>query len=116
MNSYVLLVIVAGVILFSILYLFSSFSYQISEDSIVIQWKLLKYVPFNSRKIDINNVREVRRFGFKKDILFGANIWGNLFTKEGVIIILNEGFFRRVYLTPEEPDKFIAKVGAKINH
>lgn len=114
MNSYLLLVIATGVVLFSILYLFSSFSYQISEDSIVIQWKLLKYVPFNSRKIDIGNVREVRRFEFKKDILFGANLWGNLFTKEGVIVILKQGFFKRVYLTPEEPDKFIAIVGARI--
>lgn len=114
MNSYLLLVIATGVVLFSILYLFSSFSYQISQDSIVIQWKLLKYVPFNSRTIDISNVRQIRRFELKKDILFGANIWGNLFTKEGVIIILKEGFFKRVYLTPEEADKFIAEVEGRI--
>ncbi len=40
----------------------------------------------------------------------GAHVWGNLFIKEGVIIVLKKGFIRNVYITPDEPYVFIEQL------
>ena len=92
-----------GLIVFSTLYIFSTFNYEMSGNNLIIKWRLLKYIPFNSRRIDTNNIQSVKTFKFKEDILSPTDIWGNLFVKKGLIVILKEGFIRRIYITPDSP-------------
>lgn len=97
-------------IIYSIIYIFSTFSYQISDDFIYIKWKILRYIPFNSHKIGLNQIETIRTFIFKKDILAGGDIWGNPFIKKGVIIKLEKGLIKNIYITPDNPKKFIEQV------
>jgi hypothetical protein len=97
-------------VIFSGLYIFSTFKYEMSGKDLIIEWRLLKYIPFNSRKIDVDNIQTIRKFIFKKDTLYPTDIWGNLFIKKGFIVILKKGFIKRVYITPDNPDLFVGKI------
>jgi hypothetical protein len=108
------LVVIIGLFLFLILYVFPTYSYVISGDSIYVKHKILKYVPFRSKKIIIKKIDTVRDFDFKKDIFSGGDIWGNLFIKRGVIIKCKKGFFKNIYVTPENPHQFIEQVREKM--
>ena len=112
MKDYIILLYlaIAGCIIFSLLYVFSGFSYEIVEGKLSIKWTVLKYIPFGSKRVPISSIQDVRRFEFKKDILRGAYIGGNLFIKDGVLLILKEGVFKRVYITPDNPDDFIVNM------
>ena len=79
-------------------------------NSLTVTWKLLKYIPFNSRKINIDNIQTIKKFKFKEDMLYPTDIWGNLFIKKGFIVILKEGFIKRVYMTPDNPAVFVDKI------
>jgi hypothetical protein len=94
-----------------ILYIFSSFSYRIYEDTLSLQWRILKYIPFGFHKIKLIDIQEARRFKLRDDLLSGAYIFGNLFTKRGVILILKRRhfFMKKILITPDDPDTFIEK-------
>ena len=111
----IFIVTAIGLIIFSILYVFASFSYEILENKIYIKWSILKYIPFNSLNIDIDQIVAIRTFDFKNDILAGGRIWGNLLTKKGVIIQLNKGFFKNVYITPDNPKQFMEVARNRMN-
>jgi hypothetical protein len=101
--------------IFLILYIFSNFSYKFSAKSVVMKWRILKFVPIGSREIDLEDIREARRFEFRKDILGGGFIFGNLFTKRGVLLVLRKRFLsflytKRIFVTPENPEEFINKI------
>lgn len=108
------LVIILGVSIFLILYIFSSFSYKISEKTLIMQWRILGYIPFSSREIKMENIQEARRFELKNDLWSGADIFGNLF-KKGVILKLPGRFFfmKKIFITPDDPDRFIAEINRK---
>ncbi len=79
-----------------------------------IQRRILVYIPVNFCKIKIENIREIRRFDPRKDLLKGLNIFGNLFRKKGVIIILKRWSWlvgwNRIFVSPEDPEKFIEQM------
>jgi hypothetical protein len=106
----VIIGILIALVIFSGLYIFSTFKYEIFGNDLIIKWRLLKYIPFNSRKIDNDNIQAIKKFIFKKDMLHPTDIWGNLFIKKGFIVILKKGFIKRVYITPDNPDLFIGKI------
>jgi hypothetical protein len=72
-----------------------------------MQRKILGIIPFGRRSIPVAMIMEIRKFGAKWDWLRGAEIYGKLFLRPGVLIILRKGFCRRLYITPSEPDDFI---------
>jgi hypothetical protein len=78
-----------------------------------MQWRILVCIPFSFSKIKIENIQEIRRFDFKKDFFRGAYIFGNLIRRRGVIIVLKKRSLlrKRIFITPENPDKFIEQVG-----
>ena len=115
MKLYVFIFLAICLILFSILYVFSTFTYHISNTALSIQWRLFRYIPFNSREINIEEVLEVRRFDLSKDLLVGTQIWGNLLIRKGVVLVLKRGFFRHAYVTPKDPDNFIQEMKARID-
>jgi hypothetical protein len=99
-----------ALVVFSVLYVFSTFKYEMCEDNLIIKWKLLKYIPFNSRKINIDNIQTINKFIFKKDTFCPTDIWGNLFIKKGFIVILKKGFLKRVYITRDNPALFVDRI------
>ena len=108
-----------SILIFSILFIFPTVTYEILEDSIKMKWKVFKFILIGSRTIKITNIQEIRKFIFKKDILPGGYIWGNLLIKKGVIIVLNKrlirfSFFKRIFITPKNPDEFIKEINNKL--
>lgn len=104
------IIIFAGIILFAILYVYSTFSYDFNNGYIDIKWRLIKVIPFNRKTIRIENISDIT---FNKNIT-GVAIWGNLIRKKGVIIKLNKGIIKNIYITPDNPDDFIKQVKSKI--
>ena len=98
-------------------YIFARFSYHISQDYLRLRQRVLIFIPFSSFKIKTKKIKEVRRFNFKKDILRGGVIYGNVFRKKGVMIILKSWSIRgkRIFITPENPDKFIEEMNSIIH-
>lgn len=103
-----------GFAIFSIFYVFSSFFYEISENKIKIRWKVFKCIPFNSIAININRIQAIRLFNFERDIISGWAVWGNLFIRRGVILELKKGIFKKYYITPKYPEKFIKDVKSRM--
>ncbi len=107
-----LIVITMSLVVFLTVYVFASFSYQISQDRLKMKRRILVYIPVNCCKIKIKNIQEVRRFDLRKDLPRGGYIFGNLFRKKGVIIILKRWslFGKRMFISPENPEKFIEQI------
>ena len=98
----------------SILYILSNFNYQISDKHIEIRWKILGFIPFISSKIKINEIENVKKFEFKKDVLVPTQILGNLFIKQGIIVSLKGKIFKyNVYLTPKDCEQFITEINVR---
>jgi len=113
---YTVVVVTVAFLIVMALYVCSSFSYVISNNTLKMDWRILKYVRFASREINIDNIQEVRRFRLKQDLFGGGYVFGNLFIKAGVIIILKRRllFCSKVYITPKEPDIFIEQIINKL--
>ncbi len=103
-------VVIGGAVLFLILYVFSSFSYELQTDSLVVRWRLPGGIPFNTKTIRIADIADIHRFRFPADIGGGVEIWGNVAIKKGVLIRTSTGLFRRLYITPDDSDAFIERV------
>jgi len=104
-----------GISIFSTLYIFSDFSYELSTDAIIIRWSILGGIPFGQRRINIENIDGVRRYDRWRDSLQGYYVAGNLLVKPAVVIFLKHGLMKRVFLTPPNPDDFIKTLESKIN-
>ena len=103
--------------MYLIFYAFARFSYEISGDAVTIRWQILGIVPFARRTIRICDIRQAKEFDLRKDFWRGAEILGNLFLKRGVIVQLNRrwmGLAWRLYITPADPDDFIAQINQKL--
>ncbi len=113
-----LIVITIGLVIFFTFFVFARFSYEISHDYLRMRQRILIYIPFSFFRIKTKNIQEVRRFDFKKDVLSlrGFFIFGNLFRKKGVMIILRRWSFRgrRIFISPENPDRFIKEMSSII--
>ena len=96
-----------AVILTAAFYLFGSFTYDFSQDAVVVKRKIFFGIPYGQRTIRFVEIIEVRRFGNSRDWLLGAQVFGRLFFRPGVIVVTKRGLIRRIYLTPQQPDEFI---------
>lgn len=105
-----------SLIIFLTVFVFARFSYEISQDYLRMRQQIFIYIPFSFCKIKTKNIREVRRCDFKKDLLKGGYIFGNLFRKKGVMIILRRWSFRgkRIFISPENPERFIEQMNSII--
>jgi len=77
-----------------------------------MQQRILIYIPFSFFKIKIENIQEVRRSDLKRDLFSGALVFGNLFRRKGVIIVLKKRalFRKKIFVSPENPEKFIEQI------
>ncbi len=107
-----MIVIFISVMYILIVFIFSSFSYDIIQTSIKMKWKILKYVLIGSRTVQIENIQEVRSFIFKKDVFPGGYIFGNVLSKKCVVLVLRKRVFlmKKIFITPINPDDFIERV------
>jgi len=108
------LVVALGCVTLCVTNVFATFNYTIDRTHLTISWRILSRVPFNSRSIRLAAVAQVRRFERFPDHLFVGSVWGNLFVKPGIILTLRKGLFRRIYLTPRQPDEFMRELNARI--
>jgi hypothetical protein len=97
---------------YSILFVFSTFSYEITSQAVIIHWRILGRVPFGTSQLPLETITEVRRFSIRKDMLRGAHVLGNLPSRRGVLLFRKTHFLpvRRVWVTPPDPDVFIARL------
>jgi hypothetical protein len=116
-DIYAAIFVAISLIIFSTLYIFATFSYKISENSIVMQWRILGCVPFATREIRTENIQEVRRFELK-DLFSGVHVFGNLVTTKGVILVLKKRiiFVKKIFITPDNPDGFVQQLGKQISN
>ena len=98
----------------AMMFVSTSFSYVIDSHDIIMYRRILKWVPFGSRRIPIGAIKEVRRLRLLPDILLGLRLYGNLLVKRGVVVVLKKGFVRRLYLTPANCDAFVKELETRI--
>ena len=106
------IVFTIGLVIFLAVYVFARFSYKISGNYLKMQQRILIYIPFSFFKIKIENIQEVRRSDLKRDLFSGALVFGNLFRRKGVIIVLKKRalFRKKIFVSPENPEKFIEQI------
>ncbi len=103
--------ILSACIIFVILYVFSNFSYSLNNEVIKVNWRIFYFIPFISSTVKIEQIEDIKHFEFKKDILKPTQVFGNLFIKKGVIVTIKGKLFSyNIYLTPQDPERFIADV------
>ena len=105
-----LFVLMFGVLVFSTLYIFSNFSYEFLSNGIIIRWGILGGIPFGKQRIAFDNIKNVRRYNGWRDAARPLQVAGNLFVKPAVLVFLQRGLIRCVFLTPPEPVAFIEKL------
>lgn len=101
-----------SLVIFLTVYFFASFSYKISGNYLKMQQRILIYIPFYFFKIKIENIQEVKRSDLKRDLFSGALIFGNLFRRKGVIIVLKRRFLfrKKIFITLKNSQKFIEQI------
>jgi hypothetical protein len=110
----VLLVLAAFACMMLVWYVLARFSYEITERSVRMTWRILWCLPILTDTVELDTIREARCGTFG-----GGNIFGNIFRRRGVLLelrrtTLSNRFWRRVYITPEHPDAFAAEVNRRI--
>jgi len=122
-NAQTAVVIVALVLLFlgyqCLAFVFGRFSYRISESSLKMYWRILRYIPIAYFKAGIDNVQEVRRGNLIRDLRFSGSVFGPLSVKRWVTIVFKKGVHwyltlfvpvHRLYVSPKTPDRFIEEL------
>lgn len=102
-----ILVLGLGLALILVVYVFANISYEIRDGLLIMRWRVLRYIPWASAKIRIEDIAEVRRFDFRKDYVGGYS-FGYPFTKRTLVLMLRRRFWmaRRVFVTPPDPQAF----------
>ena len=113
------ILVLVGCSIFAILYVLPSFSYEIGKDFLRMKMKIFRYVPFDFWKIRIDDIQEARRSEAKLDLLKEGVIFGNLFARRGIILILKKSalrflYRRKVWITPENPEEFLAEIESRV--
>jgi hypothetical protein len=118
MNSILIpgIFLVCAVSIFLGCYVFGKYPYQIDGNALVVRRRAFGFVPFGRRRISFEMIQDVRRFRWRDDWFRGADIYGSLFIRPGSIIILKSGMWKRVYITPQDPDAFIDSVLFRMKH
>ncbi len=110
-------ILVIAIILILVLHLCATFSYTLSQRSLVLRWHILGRVPFGSRTIEFDDIEEARTFRAAPDLL-GGYIFGNIPRKRIVTLVLRKRIFlmKRVLITPDDPEVFLAELRRQIPH
>jgi hypothetical protein len=105
-----------GVSSFAILYTFGIFSYNITADAVEVQWTILGCIPYSRGSFSMKHIMGVKRFSNLADLFSGTHLVGNIPSRNGVLILRRTWFFplRNIWVTPADPDKFIAQLGEAI--
>lgn len=106
-----------AIILILVLYACATFSYSLSQLSLVLRWHILGRVPFGSRTIEFDDIQEARTFRPAPD-LRGGYIFGNIPGKRIITLVLRRRIFlmKRVFITPDDPESFLAELRRRIAH
>jgi hypothetical protein len=110
-------ILAIAIILILVLYVCATFSYTLSPRSLILRWHILGRVPFGSRTIAFDDIEDARIFRAAPDLL-GGYIFGNIPSKRIVTLVLRKRIFlmKRVLITPDEPDAFLAELRRQIPH
>jgi hypothetical protein len=95
-----------------IVYAFARFSYEVAEGELRAKRHILGGIPFGKWAIRLAEIRAVKRSVLS--IPPWARVVGNLYSLNGVVLVTDKrGLFarRQIYVTPPNPDEFVAKVG-----
>jgi len=104
--------------LFYVLYLGSRFTYTFERDHLHIRWRLPGGLPFGSRRIPYTRIEEVRPFSWRLDAAGFGELWGNLPSRRGHVLILSASFLRRgpyrkLWITPSDFAEFTADLARR---
>jgi len=114
----------AGMLLLYTLYLGSRFTYNCEADHLYIRWRLPGGLPFGSRRIPYSRIEEVRPFSWRLDATGLGELWGNLPSRKGHVLVLSPGLLRRgpyrkLWITPSDFTAFaedLARHGVRSAH
>jgi len=104
-------------IAFIVFYVFSRVSYDVDDNFIKIHRRVLKYFSAGSILIELGSIEDIRIYRARDDFLSPWLIWGNVFIRKGVMIILKRRRFiyKKIFITPSDPDDFISQVKHRLN-
>lgn len=94
-----------------ILFGLGTFCYEVVGEFLVVRRRILHYIPFGRCRIRLSQIKEIRRYGAPGDWWRGAEIYGNLLWRPGVLVIPRKGPTVRIYITPANPDEFVKSLG-----
>ena len=88
---------------------FAKFSYRVDDDGIDMTWRVLGILTVRRGRTELRDVRDVRRRWLGPPAF--SYIFGRLYTTRGGIVLVlrrREWMHTSVYITPENPDAFVA--------
>jgi len=111
---------------FLVFYVFGSFRYALHDGSIEMRRIVLGFLPVSRRKLDLEEVEGATIMPFLRCLTSGKgfHVFGNIFARRGVGILLRRGvvwgplwstFGKTVYVTPRDPDAFVAQVQSALD-
>ena len=107
--------IAVGLTLFIAYYLLLRVTSSFDGDFLILRRYFFGFLPFGKRRIALSTIALVRRFDLRRDWLKGTDVYGNLLWRKAIIIELSRGMIRRIFLTPSDPEVFMAELKAKIS-
>src|SRR5229473_3191387 len=107
--------VAVAILLIVVLYVCATFSYSLSQRSLVLRWHIRGCVPFGPRTIEFDNIQEARTFRPAPDLL-GGYIFGNVLRRRIVTLVLQKRIFlmKRAFITPDDPESFLAELRERI--
>ena len=106
---------------FLLFYPLATFRYRVADRTIEVQWIVLGFIPVSRRKIGLDQVEGMTVTPFLRCLWSGKgfHVFGNVFARRGVAILLKKGvlwtsFGKTVYVTPRDPGAFMAEVATAL--
>jgi len=95
----------------------ASFRYRVTGGRIELEWIVFGFLRVSRRTIGLAEVEDARVTSFVRCVTSGSgfHVFGNVFARRGVALLLRKGvlwfsFGRIVYISPRDPDAFVAEV------
>ncbi len=100
-----------------VVYVFARFSYEISDDAVMMTWHILRWMPIITGRVPFDIIKQARPGHWLSG--FGGNSVGNIYRRRGVWLELKRRalplhFRKRIYITPKDPDAFAAEINRQI--
>ena len=97
------------------------FRYRIAGGAIEMDWTVFGFIPVSRKRFDLEQVESAGNTTFLRCLWTGRgfHVFGNIFARRGVAIILKRGvvwtsFGKTIYVTPRDPEAFISQVRSAI--